>query len=101
MGPSQISNESSQPVLPYEEALVEARQHLFSSRPPLGYVWVLNHGQRVPGGWFFWQRFEPKDFINDAHVRFGGGPVAFTVCDDRTIQIHGLLGVPDGVTRSG
>jgi len=85
---------STKSWLPYSDALVEARQYLYSSRPPLGYVWTLAHGQRVNGGWFFWQRFEPLRLINDSEIRFGGGPVGFTVKDDRSIQTHGVLNLP-------
>lgn len=86
-------------MLPYDEALIEARQHLYSTTPPLGYVWLLRHGQRVKDGWFFWQHMEPLRFIKDPDARFGGGFVGFTVTDDRRIRVHGLLSVPAGVSR--
>lgn len=85
-------------MMPCQDALTVARQHLYSTQPLLGYVWRLRHGQRVDGGWFFWQHQEPIRFIKDPTVRFGGGSVGFTVTDDGNIQVHGLLSVPYGVS---
>ena len=85
-------------VLDYDDALVEARQYLYSSQPPHDHVWLLDQGQRVADGWFFWQSFEPKRLIKDPEARFGGGPVAFTVRDDRSILTHGMLNLPPEIT---
>lgn len=85
--------------LPYDEALAEARQHLFSRRPPVEWVWKLRHGQRVEEGWFFWYDVEPKRFIRDEdHSPFGGAP-GFTVLDDRQVQIVGWDQLAEGLTR--
>lgn len=52
-------------MLSHEEALVHARQHLYSTEPPVEWVWVLRRGKRVTGGWYFDYALEPVRFIRD------------------------------------
>ncbi len=67
-------------MLTHEEALVHARQHLWSRTPPLEWVWVLRAGTRVTDGWYFDYHVEPVRFIrDDKWPRFGGAP-GFVVC---------------------
>jgi hypothetical protein len=90
-------------MLTYEEALPHARQHLWSLRPPLDWVWKLPVGKRVGLGWFFHYILEPARLIHDGKDARFGGPSGFIVCDDITIRVVAhweteLLtkGAPDG-----
>ncbi len=84
-------------MLQYNAALAEARQHLFSRTPPVGWVWQLNHGQRMDGGWFFWYELESLRFDpDDAGPRFGGAP-GFAILDDASVQIIGWTQLPDNL----
>lgn len=74
-------------MLPYEEALIHARQHLHSVRRPVEHVWVLRDGKRWDEGWYFTYRPEPRRFIENIQ-RFGGAP-GFLVKDDGTIEVIG------------
>jgi hypothetical protein len=76
-------------MLTHEEALVHARQHLYSQRPPVEWVWVLRPGQRVTDGWFFYYGLEPVRFIRtSAFAQFGGAP-GFLVGDDGSVRTVG------------
>lgn len=73
-------------MLSHEEALVHARQHLYSKTPPVDWVWVLRPGKRVEDGWYFDYGLEPVRFIRDREgPQFGGAP-GFLVQDDGTVR---------------
>jgi hypothetical protein len=72
-------------MLTYEQALVHARQHLYSLRPPVEWVWVLRDGKRVHEGWYFAYALEPVRFINTEGPQFGGAP-GFLVNDDGSVR---------------
>jgi len=55
-------------MLSHEQALVHARQHLYSQRPPVKWVWVLQPGQRVAEGWYFFNRLWLAPLPNSAMV---------------------------------
>ncbi len=74
-------------MLTYEEALPHARQHLWSLRPPLDWVWKLPVGERVDLGWFFYYVLEPLRLIDDGKGPRFGGPIGFIVRDDGTIRV--------------
>lgn len=76
-------------MLTHEEALVHARQHLWSRTPPLDWVWVLRAGTRVTDGWYFDYHVEPVRFIReDRGPQFGGAP-GFVVLDDKAVRTVG------------
>ncbi len=76
-------------MLTHEEALVHARQHLHSQRPPVDWVWVLRPGQRVTGGWFFYYHVEPLRFIRKSAFAEFGGALGFLVGDDGHVRTVG------------
>jgi hypothetical protein len=87
-------------MLPYDSALAEARQHLYSRSPPVEWVWRLGHGQRIDGGWFFWYRVEPVRFIRECdHSPFGGAP-GFAVLDDSSIRVVGWDQLPANLSNN-
>jgi hypothetical protein len=76
-------------MLSHEEALVHARQHLYSQRPPVDWVWVLRPGQRVAEGWLFYYCLDPVRFIRaSAFAQFGGAP-GFLVSDEGRVRTVG------------
>ena len=73
-------------MLTHEEAAVHARQHLYGMRPPVEWVWKLNPGKRVTGGWYFHYALEPLRYIRDKDgAQFGGAP-GFLVQDDGSVR---------------
>ena len=85
-------------MLQYDLALVEARQHLFSLAPPVGWVWKLNHGQRMDDGWFFWYQLESLRFDpDDSGSRFGYAP-GFAILDDASVRPIGWSQLPDNLS---
>jgi hypothetical protein len=77
-------------MLSHDQALVHARQHLYSQRPPVEWVWVLKAGRRVAEGWYFIYCLEPLRFIRDHDgARFGGAP-GFLVTDEGRVRVVGL-----------
>jgi hypothetical protein len=81
-------------MLSHEEALVHARQHLYSTEPPVECVWVLRRGKRVTGGWYFDYALEPVRFIRDQEGSQFGGPPGFLVQDDGAVRNVGWDELP-------
>jgi hypothetical protein len=72
-------------MLAYEEALERARNHLYSLRSPVEYVYVLKDGKRWDIGWYFDYVLEPQRFI--ATGQQFGHPPGFLVKDDGEIEV--------------
>ena len=86
-------------MLSHEEALVHARQHLYSRRPPIEHVWVLEPGKRVTGGWFFYYGLEPLRLIRTRGFPQFAGPPGFMVSDDGNVRGVGWDEFPKLVPR--
>jgi len=78
-------------MISHDEALVYARQHLYTERPPSEWVWVLRAGHRALEGWYFNYELEPLRFIRDQDgPQFGGAP-GFLVTDEGQVKVVGWV----------
>lgn len=81
-------------MVSHQEALVHARQHLHSLRPPVEWVWKLKDGRRATDGWYFDYALEPLRFVRDQEApQFGGAP-GFLVKDDGSVRVVGWHELP-------